>query len=259
MTPAEAALWDRLDKKRLPRHIAIVMDGNGRWAKKRMMPRVFGHRAGVAAVDRIVTLASEIHLEALTLYSFSTENWKRPPKEVEALMGILKEFLLKEMMRMVENNIRFNTIGRVLELPPAARECIDQVKEATRNNTGTVLTLALSYGGRAELEDAVRSVVRDVQNGTLDPSALSASAIADRLDTAGLPELDLLIRTSGEMRISNFMLWQMAYAELWFTDVLWPDFQGTDLLEAIRSFQKRERRFGLSGDQMAAQPDGESV
>ncbi len=251
MTPAEAALWDSIDHTRLPRHIAVVMDGNGRWAKRRMMPRIFGHRAGVATVDRIVSLASEIKIPALTLYSFSTENWKRPANEVSALMDILKEFLMKEMMRMVKNNIQFRTIGRTQELPATAIESINQVKDSTKNNTGTVLTLALSYGGRAELEDAVKGIAREVKSGILDPEAIDQETISGHLDTAGLPEVDLLIRTSGEQRVSNFLLWQIAYAELWFTDVLWPDFQGTDFLQAILAFQKRERRFGLSGDQLS--------
>lgn len=259
MTPAEAALWNSIDRARLPRHVAVVMDGNGRWAKRRMMPRIFGHRAGVATVDRIVSLASEINLPALTLYSFSTENWKRPPNEVSALMEILKEFLMKEMMRMVKNNIRFNTIGRTAELPASAIDCINQVKESTKNNTGTVLTLALSYGGRAELEDAVKAISRKVKSGLLDPDMIGQETIGNHLDTAGLPEVDLLIRTSGEQRISNFLLWQIAYAELWFTDVLWPDFQGTDFLQAVLEFQKRERRFGLSGDQINPLAGGSTV
>lgn len=259
MTPAEAALWELIDRSRLPRHVAVVMDGNGRWAKKRMMPRIFGHRAGVATVDRIVSLASEIKLPALTLYSFSTENWKRPPNEVSALMDILKEFLLKEMMRMVKNNIRFNTIGRIAELPPAAIDCINQVKESTKNNTGTVLTLALSYGGRAELEDAVKAIGRKVKHGLLDPEVIGQETISNHLDTAGLPEVDLLLRTSGEKRISNFLLWQIAYAELWFTDILWPDFQGTDFLQAVLDFQKRERRFGLSGEQLSPLSGGSTA
>ncbi len=250
MTPAEAVLFGKIDPGKMPRHIAIVMDGNGRWAKKRFLPRIFGHRAGVQTVDRIVTLASEIKLKALTLYSFSAENWKRPPSEVDALMEILKEFLMKELMRMVENNIRFNTIGHIADLPPSAVECLEKVRESTKNNTGTILTLALSYGGRNEILDAVRSLGDDVKCGRLEPERISMELLESRLDTHDLPELDLLVRTSGELRVSNFLLWQMAYAELYFTDVLWPDFAGTDLLDAIVSFQKRERRFGLSGDQV---------
>jgi len=251
VTPAEAELFKKLDPGKMPRHIAIVMDGNGRWAKKRLLPRIMGHRAGVATVDRIVTLASEIKLKALTLYSFSAENWKRPRPEVEALMDILREFLMKELMRMVENNIRFNTIGRVADLPPSAIECIERVKESTRNNDGTILTLALSYSARNEIVEAARAVAEDAKRGTLEPSAITAELLDGRMDTAGLPELDLMIRTSGEQRISNFLLWQLAYAELYFTDVLWPDFSGTEFLKAIASFQKRERRFGLSGDQLS--------
>lgn len=258
MTPAEAALFGKLDKGQMPGHVAIVMDGNGRWAKKRMMPRIFGHRAGVLAVDRIVSLASEIQLKALTLYSFSAENWKRPPKEVEALMDILKEFLLKEMGKMVKNNIRFNTIGRIDELPASAVECIDKVKESTRNNDGTILTLALSYGARNEIEDAVKAIAREAKEGRLDPEKIDHDVIGGHLYTAGLPEPDLLIRTSGELRISNFLLWQIAYTELYFTDVLWPDFQGTDFLEAIASYQKRERRFGFSSEQLAGGDAGQA-
>jgi len=251
VTPAEAALYEKIDPACMPRHIAIVMDGNGRWAKKRYLPRIFGHRAGVQTVDRIVTLASEIHLKALTLYSFSAENWKRPPVEVEALMEILKEFLMKELNRMVENNIRFNTIGHISDLPSSAVDCIEKVRESTRNNTGTILTLALSYSGRNEILDAVRSLAEDIRGGGMNPDQITAEALESRLDTRTLPDLDLLVRTSGEFRVSNFLLWQMAYAELYFTDVLWPDFTGVDLLNAIISFQKRERRFGLSGDQLS--------
>lgn len=251
MTPAEAELFRKLDPGKMPRHIAIVMDGNGRWAKKRLLPRIMGHRAGVATVDRIVTLASEIKLKALTLYSFSAENWNRPRPEVEALMGILKEFLMKELMRMVENNIRFNTIGRIADLPPAALECIEKVRESTKMNDGTILTLALSYSGQNEIADAARAIAEEVKGGKLDPAAITPELFGGRMSTQGLPELDLLVRTSGELRISNFLLWQMAYAELHFTDVLWPDFSGTDFLKAIADFQNRERRFGLSGDQLS--------
>ncbi|MBI3793316.1 MAG: isoprenyl transferase [Nitrospinae bacterium] len=232
------------------------MDGNGRWAKKIFLPRVMGHRAGVQTVDKIVTLASEIKIKALTLYSFSAENWNRPSAEVEALMGILKEYLMKELRKMLDNNIRFNTIGRVADLPKSAVECIEEVRESTKKNTGTVLTLALSYSGRNEIIDAVRSIARDVQNGRLGPDEITGGLMDARLDTAGLPELDLLIRTSGEERISNFLLWQSAYAEFYFTDVLWPDFTGMNFLEAIKDYQKRERRFGLSGEQTSGEIGG---
>jgi undecaprenyl diphosphate synthase len=250
VTPAEAELFGKLDPAKMPAHVAIVMDGNGRWADKRHLPRILGHRAGVATVDRIVTLASELKIKALTLYSFSTENWNRPGPEVEGLMGILKEYLMKELMKMLKNNIRFNTIGRVSDLPESAIECVEKVRESTKNNTGTVLTLALSYGGRSEILEAVRSVGADIQKGTLAPENVTAELFEGRLNTRGLPDLDFVIRTSGEQRISNFLLWQAAYSEFYFTDVLWPDFTGEDFLNAISSFQKRERRFGLSGEQV---------
>ncbi len=256
MTPAEAELSGRLDPAKMPSHVAIVMDGNGRWAGRRFLPRILGHRAGVKAVDRIVTLASEIKIKALTLYSFSAENWNRPDSEVDALMDILREYLMKELMKMVENNIRFNTIGRIGDLPHSAVECIEKVREATRLNTGTILTLALSYSGRNEILDAVRSLGSDVQKGSLDPANITAELLESRLDTGGLPELDLLIRTSGERRISNFLLWQSAYSEFYFTDVLWPDFSGVDFLKAVLDFQTRERRYGRSGDNVSGGKPG---
>jgi undecaprenyl diphosphate synthase len=227
------------------------MDGNGRWAEKKKMPRILGHRAGVKTVDKIVTLARDIELKALTLYSFSTENWNRPSVEIDALMGILKEYLLKEMNRMVDNNIRLNTIGNVGALPKSAIEYIEKVKEATSANDGTILTLALSYGSQDEILDAVRSISKRVKEGELDPDDIDNALFSGELHTSGLPDVDMLIRTSGEVRVSNFLLWQIAYAELFFTDVLWPDFSGLDFLGAIRSFQERERRFGMSGEQLA--------
>lgn len=256
MKESDAALVKKIDVNMLPRHVAIIMDGNGRWAKKKMMPRIFGHRKGVASVDRVVTLASELGIKALTLYSFSAENWNRPRKEVDALMGILKEFLMKELNKMVSNNIRFNTIGRVHELPSSALDCIESVKEATKNNDGTILTLALSYGARNEIIDAVRAMGKKIKEGELLPEDITSDLMDKHLYTADIPEVDLLIRTSGELRISNFLLWQLAYAELYFTDVLWPDFAEKDFLEAIISYQKRERRFGLAGDQL---PEKESA
>lgn len=251
MKAEEEGLLRKIDLANLPRHVAVIMDGNGRWAKKRMMPRIFGHRAGVNTVDRILTLASEIKLKALTLYSFSTENWQRPPLEVKALMGILSESLMKQLMRMVENNIRLNTIGHIENLPEEVRECIEKVKESTKDNDGTILTLALSYGARDEIVDASRKLCTMVKNGELSPEEITADILGKQLDTADLPETDLLIRTSGELRISNFLLWQLAYSELYFTDVLWPDFSNADFLNAILCYQKRERRFGLAGEQIA--------
>jgi len=253
----EAGLLKRIDRKRLPQHVAIIMDGNGRWAAGRMMPRIFGHRAGVETVDRIVTLASELKIKALTLYSFSTENWSRPRREVNALMGILQEFLMKEMRKMMNNNIRFNTIGHLNDLPQSAVDCIDEVKRETKDNTGTILTLALSYGSRNEIVEAARAIAEKVQKGELSPELISPELFNTHLQTADLPDVDLLIRTSGEVRISNFMMWQIAYSELYFTDVLWPDFSKADFLQAVLSYQERERRFGRSGEQLKQKFPGE--
>lgn len=250
MNSVEAAIWNQINKSRMPHHIAIIMDGNGRWAKKRRMPRIAGHRAGVKTVDRIVSLASEINLGCITLYSFSTENWNRPRVEVKALMEILKEFLLKKMKKMVDNNIRFKTIGRISDLPEVALDYINGVKEATKNNNGTILTLALSYGSQDEILDAVCSIGKKIGKGELKPEEITTETFKAELYTAELPDVDLLIRTGGEIRVSNFLLWQIAYAELYFTDVHWPDFSCIDFLNAIKNFQERERRFGLAGEQL---------
>ena len=257
MSLDETDLIKQLDHKRLPEHIAIIMDGNGRWAARKMMPRIFGHRAGVETVDRIVSLAAEIKIKAITLYSFSTENWSRPRREVNALMGILQKYLLKEMVKMMDNNIRFNTIGQLNDLPQSAVDCIEKVKAETKNNTGTVLTLALSYGSRNEIVDAARVIAEKVQNGELATDMITPELFNRHLQTADLPDVDLLIRTSGEVRISNFMMWQIAYSELYFTDVLWPDFSKADFLNAILSYQERERRFGRSSEQLKQQFSGE--
>ena len=243
----DAALMDQIDPKRLPRHIAIIMDGNGRWAQKNRLPRVEGHRRGVKTVDKIVTLCTEMHIEALTLYSFSDENWNRPRTEVEALMKILDQYLNRELERMKRENIRFNTIGRIHELPPAIQKLARRAKDSTRNNDGLVLTLALSYGGRQEIIDAVRKIAKQVQEGVLPIADIDFPVMENFLYTHDLPELDLLIRTSGEKRISNFLLYQMAYTELHYTQVLWPQFTEDDLLKAIIDFQNRERRFGMIG------------
>ncbi len=246
----DAALMDQIDPKRLPRHIAIIMDGNGRWAQKNRLPRVEGHRRGVKTVDKIVTLCTEMHIEALTLYSFSDENWNRPRTEVEALMKILDQYLNRELERMKRENIRFNTIGRIHELPPAIQKLARHAKDSTRNNDGLVLTLALSYGGRQEIIDAVRKIAKQVQEGVLPIEDIDFRVMESCLYTHDLPDPDLLIRTSGEKRISNFLLYQMAYTELHYTQVLWPQFTEDDLLKAIIDFQNRERRFGMIGDQI---------
>lgn len=246
----DPALMNQIDLKRLPRHIAIIMDGNGRWAKKRMLPRVEGHRRGVKTVDKIVTLCTEMHIEALTLYSFSDENWNRPRSEIDALMKILDQYLNKELDRMMRENIRFNTIGRIHELPQSIQKLIRHSEDVTRNNDGLILTLALSYGGRQEIVDATKNIVRQVQEGSLSIEDIDFPVLENSLYTHDLPELDLLIRTSGEKRISNFLLYQMAYTELHYTQVLWPKFTEDDLLRAIIDFQSRERRFGMIGDQI---------
>ena len=241
---------NQIDPKRLPRHIAIIMDGNGRWAKKKMLPRVEGHRRGVKTVDKIVTLCAEMHIEALTLYSFSDENWNRPRSEIDALMKILDRYLNNELERMKRENIRFNTIGRIHELPHAIQKIIRHAEDYTRSNEGLILTLALSYGGRQEIVDAVKKIARQVREGSLPVEDIDFPVLESSLYTHDLPELDLLIRTSGEKRISNFLLYQMAYTELHYTQVLWPQFTEDDLLKAIIDFQSRERRFGMIGDQI---------
>lgn len=244
-------LQERIDLNRLPRHIAIIMDGNGRWAKKNCLPRVEGHRQGVKAVDRIVTLCRKLKIEALTLYAFSDENWNRPHIEISALMKILDFYLKKELKRMQEENIRFNTIGRIDDLPEDIQKIIRNAQEATVQNDGMVLTLALSYGGRQEILDAAKKIAEKVKAGYLEVEEIDSPLFASFLSSHPLPDPDLLIRTSGELRISNFLLYQIAYTELHYTSVLWPDFSENDLLEAIIDFQKRERRYGLIQEQIA--------
>ncbi|MEE2895849.1 MAG: isoprenyl transferase [Planctomycetota bacterium] len=228
----------------LPRHLAIIMDGNGRWAADRGLPRVAGHRAGAETVDRVATECARLGLDALTLYSFSSENWKRPAEEIDALMLLLEEYLESQRSRMVENGIRFRRIGRREGMPAAILEAADACEEATRECTGLTLCIAVNYGSRAEITDVARSIANDVRDGTLDPASIDEELLDARLSTAGLPDPDLLLRTAGEMRISNFLLWQISYAELVVTDVAWPDFTVDNLHEAFRSFAGRTRRFG---------------
>ena len=244
------ALLKQIDINSLPKHIAIIMDGNGRWAKKRFLPRIAGHRAGVKTVDRIVTICRKIGIKALTLYSFSEENWSRPKNEINALMEILKRYLKKELDRMLKEDIRFNTIGTIDNLPSSAQKIIQDAKERTKNSKGMVLTLALSYGSRSEIVDAVREIASDIKKNKISVEDITPGLFQSYLYTKGLPEPDLLIRTSGELRISNFLLYQIAYAELYFTDLLWPDFKEDDLLKAVIEFQARERRFGMTGEQI---------
>jgi undecaprenyl diphosphate synthase len=245
----EALLVSQIDFHRLPRHIAIIMDGNGRWARQRNLPRVAGHRAGIAAVRDVVEASARLGLEVLTLYAFSVENWKRPASEVDTLMRLLREYLRKELNTLQSNNIAFNVIGRMDELNPAIqRELADGMK-ATRGNTGLLFNIALSYGGRAEIVDACNRILDERQVAGAPRTPIDESAFARYLYTAGQPDPDLLIRTSGELRISNFLLWQIAYAEIWVTETLWPDFRRRELLQAIADYQKRERRYGQVGEQ----------
>lgn len=236
----EQRLLRQLDPDRLPRHIAVIMDGNGRWARKRRLPRVMGHRAGVTAVRETVEVAARLGVEMVTLYAFSSENWKRPQSEVSTLMSLLREFVKRELHELVENDIRLSVIGRSEDLPENVQQDLRTALEATRDNGGMELCVALSYSGRTEIVDACKSILA----AGLSPDELDADLFARHLYTAGQPEPDLLIRTSGELRISNFLLWQIAYAEIWVTDTLWPDFRRRELFEALLDYQRRERRYG---------------
>jgi undecaprenyl diphosphate synthase len=242
----ETEIYRHLDSARLPRHIAIIMDGNGRWAKRRHLPRVAGHRAGVAAVRSTVETAARIHIPALTLYAFSEENWKkRPQSEVNFLMRLLSRYLKAEVPTLNKNDIRLEYIGRQHELPQDVQERMEWAREATSRNSGMVLTLALNYSARSELVDAFRSMVSAAaQNGGIEHLTIDEDMVARHLYTRHLPDPDLVVRTSGEMRLSNFLLWQLAYAEIYVTQTLWPDFRGSHLLEGIAEYQKRERRYG---------------
>ena len=237
-------LLTAIDWDRLPRHIAIIMDGNGRWAAQRGQPRIVGHRAGVEAVRAAVDTGARLGLGALTLYAFSTENWKRPRYEVDALMRMLRKYLRLELDEINRQNIRFQTIGRIEALASTVRNEIARASERTASNTGMVLSVALNYGGRAEIVDACRAAMRKLQAEGESAAHLSEEDIEGELYTRGLPELDLLVRTSGELRISNFLLWQSAYAEIYVTETLWPDFRRVHLLDAVVDYQQRNRRFG---------------
>ena len=240
----EEDLLRAIDFTRLPRHVAVIMDGNGRWAKLRQKGRVEGHRAGIDAVRDTLETAARLELEVLTLYAFSIENWKRPESEVATLMGLLKHYLRSELDTLLRNNVRFRVVGRSQELDTDVRDELGRAVERTARNTGLQFNIALNYGGRAEIIDAVKRLCAEVRAGRLDPEAIDEGLLSSRLYTAGQPDPDLLIRTSGELRISNFLLWQIAYSEIWVTDVLWPDFRRRHLLQAILDFQKRERRYG---------------
>ncbi len=228
---------------RIPRHIAIIMDGNGRWAQTRGLPRIAGHKAGKGPVREVVELCGELGVEVLTLYTFSMENWNRPPEEIEALMSFLEYTLVEERDELKRNNVRLDAIGRIADLSPRVRKILAETKVFLSDSTGLLLNLALSYGGRSEIVDCVNRMLFDARAGLL-PDTVTEEDVEGYLYTAGLPDPDLLIRTGGEKRISNFLLWQLAYGELWMTDLMWPDFKKADLLEAVSDYQKRERRFG---------------
>ncbi len=241
---------EQIDPTRLPRHIAIIMDGNGRWAKKQGLARMFGHRKGVETVHNITVAATQLGVEFLTLYTFSTENWNRPKEEVDALMTLLVDTIAKETPTLMNNNVRLQTIGDLNRLPEGARikfmQCIDQ----TSRNTGLTMVLALSYSARWEITRAMQEAVRKSAEGKLRPEEIDEPFVSSLMTTADIPDPDLLIRTSGEYRISNFLLWQIAYSELYFTDCLWPEFTEEELYKAIVDYQKRERRFGKTSEQV---------
>jgi undecaprenyl diphosphate synthase len=244
------SLADSINKDKLPKHLAIIMDGNGRWAKQKGLLRAFGHENGTKSVRTVVETSAKLGIENLTLYAFSTENWNRPKLEVDLLMELLINSLKNELKTLQENNIRLNSIGNLDLLPKSAQKKLQEVIENTKSNSRMVLTLALSYGSREELINAVKNISNKVKNNIISIDKIDESIINQHLYTRDLPEVDLLIRTSGEHRISNFLLWQIAYSELYFTDVLWPDFKEDDLYEAIISYQKRERRFGKTSEQI---------
>ncbi|NJD36744.1 MAG: isoprenyl transferase [Geobacter sp.] len=240
-----------LDPTRLPRHLAIIMDGNGRWAEQRLLKRIIGHHRGAETVQMVVEESNNLGIGYLTLFAFSSENWSRPKSEVQALMTLLKKYVRNELRRMLKNNIRFNIIGNRDDLPPEVNQILDDALQQTAANTGMVLTLALSYGGRQEIVRTAAGIARQVANGSLTPEQVTEELFASRLDTNGLPDPDLLIRTSGEMRISNFLLWQLAYTELYFTEINWPDLTVNALHGALADYQSRERRFGKTSAQLS--------
>jgi len=246
---------EQLDPEKLPVHLAVIMDGNGRWAQQRMLRRIVGHQRGAETVKMVVEQASLLGIKYLTLFAFSSENWLRPAIEVRALMTLLKKYIRQETSRMMRKNIRYNIIGNRSDLPDDVNETLDEAIKKTSGNTGMVLTLALSYGSRQELSMAAARLAQDVVSGKLTPEGINVAVFETYLDTGGLPDPDFLIRTSGEMRISNFLLWQLAYTELYFTDINWPDFTINELHKALADYQSRERRFGKTSDQISRRDD----
>ena len=243
VTPEEARLLESLDLERLPRHVAVIMDGNGRWAQKRHLPRIAGHRSGTQSARSTIETCARLKIEALTLYAFSVENWRRPKTEIDFLMALLREYLRREMPLIQKNDIRMRFLGRLDELPAGVQKDVREAMEKTAGNKGMVLCVALNYGGRAEIVDAMNAMLAE-RNGHGGAHKVTEEQLSRHLYTEGLPDPDLLIRTSGEMRVSNFLLWQIAYAEIFVTETLWPDFNRARLLESLLEFQKRERRYG---------------
>jgi undecaprenyl diphosphate synthase len=243
-----SSIFNNLDPAKLPSHVAIIMDGNGRWAKKRLLNRIQGHEKGSETVRTIVRACRKIGIPYLTLYAFSTENWQRPKSEVVALMTLLKKFLDSEQKEMLDNNIRLYAIGQIERLPENVRQALHKVMELTKKNDGMILNLALSYGGRAEIVKMVKEIAIKAKDGGMDPDSITPEIISEHLYTSQLPDPDLLIRTSGEMRISNFLLWQIAYSEIYITDTLWPDFGKDEFVQILKDYQQRERRFGKVGN-----------
>ena len=241
---------NELDPGNIPTHVAIIMDGNGRWAQSRGLPRPVGHKHGVESVQDIVHTAKRIGIKYLTLYAFSTENWKRPPLEVQALMGLLKSFLQKELRSITDNNVSLRCIGQKERLPEEVRMILDEAITETADNDGLVLNLALSYGGRNEMVRAIQKIATACREGLISPEEIDEQTLAGHLDTAGQPDPDLLIRTGGESRLSNFLLWQLSYSEIFITETLWPDFREKEFLAALTDFQKRQRRFGKTSKQV---------
>ena len=239
-----------IDQNRVPKHVAIIMDGNGRWAKRQGMNRVFGHRNALTAVRESIQAATKIKVQAITLYAFSTENWNRPKMEIDALMNLLINSLKKELPEFMENGVKVNSIGAIENLPKNAQKALAEVIDGTKDNRNITLTLALSYGSRQEIVNAIKNISKKVVNKELSLEEIDEKTINNHLYTFNLPEVDLMIRTSGEQRISNFLMWQMAYAELYFTDVLWPDFREEHFYDAIINYQNRERRFGKTSEQL---------
>ncbi len=241
---------DQLDLQKLPRHIAIIMDGNGRWARKRLLNRIHGHREGAKSVRAIVTTCRKLNIPYLTLYAFSKENWRRPAQEVNALWDLLLEYIDSQLPEMLEKGIKLNTIGDKEGLPPRVIDALDVAKEKTRNNNDMVVNLAVNYGGRQEIISAIKKIIHSVLENEIDTEDITMDLFSAYLFTKGQPDPDLLIRTSGEFRISNFLLWQLAYTEIYVTPILWPDFREKELIDALRDYQRRERRFGRTSDQL---------